>query len=212
MHQTIEHAPDLRVDLDKGLVVNGLSAGGKFACIITQRARKDPIIKDKITGQLLQIPSTCSPGPNGFPERSVLNLSRCMHLFYKLLRVRTVCRFRGKLLSLEQNANAPILNKENMEMFLGLTSSILVLNLNLFITRKYHRGIQRGSRNSLGSLSSPRRILRWTPCSLYTGCGRRSAARRRPLLRRALRGGWCTRQARHVSILSSFAFDCCLYC
>ena len=58
--------------------------------------------------------------------------------------------------------------KENMEMFLGLTSSILVLNLNLFFTRKNHRGIQRGSRNSLGSLSSPRRILRWTPCSLYT--------------------------------------------
>ena len=67
--QVVENASTHHIDLDKGLIVNGLSAGAMFAIILTQRARADPALKDKITGQILQIPPTCHAGPDGYPEK-----------------------------------------------------------------------------------------------------------------------------------------------
>ena len=67
--QVVENASALHIDISKGLVVNGLSAGAMFAIILTQRARADPAMKDKITGQILQIPPTCHAGPDGYPEK-----------------------------------------------------------------------------------------------------------------------------------------------
>lgn len=67
----MSHEKELGVDLRKGLIINGLSAGAMFACIITQRARGDidSDLKDKITGQILQLPPTCRAGPDGYPEK-----------------------------------------------------------------------------------------------------------------------------------------------
>lgn len=67
--QVVNHAKELRVDLKKGFIVNGLSAGAMFACVVTQRARFDEDLKGKITGQILQIPPTCRAGPDGYPEK-----------------------------------------------------------------------------------------------------------------------------------------------
>lgn len=63
------HEKELGVDLRKGFIINGLSAGAMFACIVTQRARSDFDLKDKITGQILQLPPTCLAGPDGYPEK-----------------------------------------------------------------------------------------------------------------------------------------------
>lgn len=67
--QVVNHAKELRVNLRKGFIVNGLSAGAMFACVVTQRARVDEDLKGKITGQILQIPPTCRAGPDGYPEK-----------------------------------------------------------------------------------------------------------------------------------------------
>lgn len=67
--QVVHHARELGVDLKKGFIINGLSAGAMFACIITQRARSDVDLKDKITGQLLQLPPTCLADSDGYPEK-----------------------------------------------------------------------------------------------------------------------------------------------
>lgn len=57
--------------MKKGFLLNGLSAGAGFACIITQRARVDPDLKGLLTGQILQIPPTCHAGKDGYPEKYV---------------------------------------------------------------------------------------------------------------------------------------------
>ncbi|KAI5117941.1 hypothetical protein M0805_002054 [Coniferiporia weirii] len=90
-----KNASALRVDLTKGLVVGGTSAGANFTCIIAQRAREDPELKGKITGQVLQIPSTCS-NREGYPER-----------------------YRDQLLSYAQNNNDPILSPGRRNMFMA---------------------------------------------------------------------------------------------
>ncbi|EJD06359.1 uncharacterized protein FOMMEDRAFT_151600 [Fomitiporia mediterranea MF3/22] len=67
LFQVALNAPGLRVDLKKGFIVGGISAGGNFTCIITQRAREDPELQGKITGQVMQIPETISHTKE-FPE------------------------------------------------------------------------------------------------------------------------------------------------
>lgn len=54
----VANASNLRVDLTKGFIVGGASAGGNLASLITQRARNDPDLRGKITGQALQVPNT----------------------------------------------------------------------------------------------------------------------------------------------------------
>ncbi|EJD06361.1 uncharacterized protein FOMMEDRAFT_102151 [Fomitiporia mediterranea MF3/22] len=89
------NASELRVDLKKGFIVGGLSAGGNFTCVVTQRAREDPGLQDKITGQILQVPGTMSHAKE-FPE----------HL-------------RDKLKSHEQCKDDPILPRSNLALFTG---------------------------------------------------------------------------------------------
>lgn len=57
--------------MKKGFIVNGLSAGAMFVCIITQRACTDSDLKGKLTGQILQVPPAIHPGPDGYSERYV---------------------------------------------------------------------------------------------------------------------------------------------
>ncbi|THH03607.1 hypothetical protein EW145_g6146 [Phellinidium pouzarii] len=90
----VRDAPDLRVSIDKGLIVSGESAGANFTCVIAQRARDDPELKGKITGQVLQIPSTCSGRLQGYPEK-----------------------YKDQLLSFEQNKDDPIITRSMMKMF-----------------------------------------------------------------------------------------------
>ncbi|KAF8583022.1 hypothetical protein K439DRAFT_1661517 [Ramaria rubella] len=71
-------------DLTKGFMVGGVSAGGNFAAVLALKARDDPSLKGKLTGQVLQVPILC-PHPV-FPEK-----------------------WKSELLSTEQNKDAPIL-------------------------------------------------------------------------------------------------------
>lgn len=43
---------------------------------MAQRARTDPDLQGKLTGQILQIPKTCQQAPEGYPERYVLHFYR----------------------------------------------------------------------------------------------------------------------------------------
>lgn len=62
--QTVKNASALRIDVSKGLIVNGTSAGGNFACILTQQALVDPEMKGLVTGQF-----SADPGDLQQPRR-----------------------------------------------------------------------------------------------------------------------------------------------
>ncbi|KAL5526137.1 hypothetical protein ACEPAG_7475 [Sanghuangporus baumii] len=89
------NASSLRVDLKKGFIVGGKSAGGNFTCVITQRARSDPVLQGKLTGQILQIPSTITHSA-GYPEK-----------------------LKDKMISYEQNKDDPILSRAYLALIIG---------------------------------------------------------------------------------------------
>ncbi|EJD06347.1 uncharacterized protein FOMMEDRAFT_144445 [Fomitiporia mediterranea MF3/22] len=86
---------ELRVDLKKGFIIGGTSAGGNFTCTVAQRAREDPELQGKITGQVLQSPETVTHSKE-FPES-----------------------LKDKLKSYEQFKSDPILTRENIALFMG---------------------------------------------------------------------------------------------
>ncbi|KZV73328.1 hypothetical protein PENSPDRAFT_683003 [Peniophora sp. CONT] len=62
------HTEWLSVDLRKGFLVMGSSAGGHLAAVIARRARDDAQLRSSpITGQILQVPVTCHP--DAYPDR-----------------------------------------------------------------------------------------------------------------------------------------------
>ncbi|KAF7376279.1 Abhydrolase-3 domain-containing protein [Mycena sanguinolenta] len=90
-----DNAELLCVDLKKGFLIAGLSAGGHLAAVLAHRARDDPFFEEKkLTGSLLQIPG-------------VLN------------HAATPEKYKPLLLSLEQNKDAPVLSKEKAFWYLS---------------------------------------------------------------------------------------------
>ncbi|KAL0063961.1 hypothetical protein AAF712_009151 [Marasmius tenuissimus] len=82
--------------LKKGFLVGGQSAGGNLSAVIAHLARDDSFFDDKpVTGQLLHIPATVHP--EAVPEK-----------------------YKSLYLSLEQNKDAPILDKKVIEWFYPL--------------------------------------------------------------------------------------------
>ncbi|KAK1225764.1 hypothetical protein PQX77_011283 [Marasmius sp. AFHP31] len=82
--------------LKKGFIVGGQSAGGNLTAVLSHLARDDSFFKDKpLTGQLLQIPA-------------VVHFDAVPEKFKSLYR------------SYEQNKDAPILNRSNIEDFYAL--------------------------------------------------------------------------------------------
>ncbi|KAF8583025.1 hypothetical protein K439DRAFT_110371 [Ramaria rubella] len=77
-------------DVRKGLLVGGPSAGGNLAAVVALRARDDPELKGKLTGQILQVPMICSPP--AYPEK-----------------------WKSELLSMDQNKDAPLLTRHDLE-------------------------------------------------------------------------------------------------
>ncbi|EJF61943.1 hypothetical protein DICSQDRAFT_105059 [Dichomitus squalens LYAD-421 SS1] len=54
---TVENAPSLKVDLSKGFLVGGHSAGGNLSAVLAHETKKDPFFAGRqITGQLLREP------------------------------------------------------------------------------------------------------------------------------------------------------------
>ncbi|KAF9269640.1 hypothetical protein L218DRAFT_953264 [Marasmius fiardii PR-910] len=84
------HPDTFSASLKKGFLIGGRSAGGNLAAVQSWIARDDLFFKDTpLTGQLLQIP--CVVHYQAVPEK-----------------------YKSSLLSLEQNKNAPILNRESV--------------------------------------------------------------------------------------------------
>ncbi|KAF8514363.1 Alpha/Beta hydrolase protein [Hysterangium stoloniferum] len=90
---TVANAHAISADLNKGLIVGGISAGGNLAAAIAQTAARDPTFQGKVTGQILIVPAIVFP--MAYPEK-----------------------YKSELLSLEQNADAPVLTKEKTEFYL----------------------------------------------------------------------------------------------
>ncbi|KAK7460935.1 hypothetical protein VKT23_008863 [Stygiomarasmius scandens] len=81
------------MSLKKGFIIGGASSGGNMSAALSLRARDDPFFKDKaLTGQALIIPLLIHP--DAYSELSE--------------------EYRSRLLSLEQNADAPGLNKKSV--------------------------------------------------------------------------------------------------
>ncbi|KAJ7623551.1 alpha/beta hydrolase fold-domain-containing protein [Roridomyces roridus] len=88
-----ESASRLSVDLKKGFVVGGASAGANLSAVVAHRARDDAFFKaNQLTGQLLQIPAVVHP--EAVPEK-----------------------YKPVLLSLEQNKDAPVLDRPAVDWF-----------------------------------------------------------------------------------------------
>ncbi|KAJ7069846.1 Alpha/Beta hydrolase protein [Mycena amicta] len=85
-----ENAPLLRADLKKGFILGGLSAGGHLTAVLAHRVRDDPFFKDRpVTGHVIQFPAVLHP--DAYPEE-----------------------YKDRLLSYQQNKNAPILSWESV--------------------------------------------------------------------------------------------------
>ncbi|KAJ7710411.1 alpha/beta hydrolase fold-domain-containing protein [Mycena rosella] len=90
---TAVNAAELSGAPAKGFLIGGVSAGAHYAAIVGHRARDDVFFQSTpLTGQILQIPAAVHIA--GYPER-----------------------FKADLLSIEQNKDAPMLNKANCEFF-----------------------------------------------------------------------------------------------
>lgn len=87
------NAGPLDVHPQRGFVVGGFSAGSTFAAVISQLAR-DEDMQPPITGQLLSLPSVLHRSV--YPEQ-----------------------FKHELLSIDQNANAPVINLKSLDIFEG---------------------------------------------------------------------------------------------
>ncbi|KAL0573578.1 hypothetical protein V5O48_008374 [Marasmius crinis-equi] len=98
------HPSQFCASLEKGFIIYGASSGGNLATVLAHQARDDPVLRDtRLTGQLLQMPSTIHP--DAYPDR-----------------------FRDELRSLEQNKEGPIFTKEGYKLVLGLTLHFFILN------------------------------------------------------------------------------------
>ncbi|KAJ6522235.1 cytochrome P450 [Mycena vulgaris] len=88
----VDNAPEISASLTKGFLLGGASAGAHYTAAIAHRARDDPFFEAfPLTGQILQIPAVLHPA--AYPEQ-----------------------FKAELW-VEQNKDAPILSKANLEFF-----------------------------------------------------------------------------------------------
>ncbi|KAI0644071.1 Alpha/Beta hydrolase protein [Trametes meyenii] len=88
---TVANAKSLKVDLSKGFLVGGQSAGGNYPAAMAHRAKADPFFAHSpLTGQVLQIPVLLHPDAPVSEED------------------------KAKLTSYAENAEAPLLNPGHM--------------------------------------------------------------------------------------------------
>ncbi|KAK7045087.1 Alpha/Beta hydrolase protein [Favolaschia claudopus] len=90
---TATNAAALSASLSKGFLIAGGSGGAHYAAAIAHRARDDSFFETrKLTGHLLQIPSLLHPQANRE-------------------------KYKADLLSAEQNKDAPVMGKANLDFF-----------------------------------------------------------------------------------------------
>ncbi|GJJ12939.1 hypothetical protein Clacol_007186 [Clathrus columnatus] len=82
----------ISVDVSKGVIVGGFSAGGNLSAVITRKALKDRDVRGKITGQILISPYMLFKG--AYPDK-----------------------WKSKLLSTTQNADDMILPRKAVEFY-----------------------------------------------------------------------------------------------
>ena len=88
-----ENATDLKIDLEKGFLVGGDSAGGNISAAITLKAREDPFFASRpLTGQYLREPAVVYP--EAHPEK-----------------------YNADLQSLNKYTATPLLNRESTLQF-----------------------------------------------------------------------------------------------
>ena len=74
-YKVASHPDILHVDLQKGFLVMGSSAGAHLAAVVARRTLSAPLYRSNpVTGQILQVPVTCHP--DALPERSSLETLR----------------------------------------------------------------------------------------------------------------------------------------
>ncbi|EDN92848.1 hypothetical protein SS1G_08713 [Sclerotinia sclerotiorum 1980 UF-70] len=91
LEETAANLDDLHINPSKGFLVGGISAGANFASIVSHLYRDDNI-SPPLTGVYLSIPPI-------IPEKVVPE------------------KYKSVYLSLEQNKNAPLLNREVADVF-----------------------------------------------------------------------------------------------
>ncbi|KAI0640844.1 Alpha/Beta hydrolase protein [Trametes meyenii] len=91
---TVTNASALKVDLSKGFLVGGQSAGGNVSAVVSQLARDDPFFKEHpLTGQLLREPMVIHP--DCYPEN-----------------------LKSELRAMEENKDAPLMTREHIDLMI----------------------------------------------------------------------------------------------
>ncbi|GJJ12940.1 hypothetical protein Clacol_007187 [Clathrus columnatus] len=88
----LANTEDICVNVSKGVLIGGISAGGNLTAVMAHRALKDDEIRGKITGQILIVPGTIAY--HAIPDK-----------------------WKPELLSVEQNKDALILSKKSLELY-----------------------------------------------------------------------------------------------
>ncbi|KAI0708768.1 Alpha/Beta hydrolase protein [Cerioporus squamosus] len=92
----VNHASELKIDLKKGFLVGGDSAGANMSAAITIKAREDPLFREyPLTGQYLREPTVLHHG--AVPEK-----------------------YQDEIRSFSEFTSTPILNTESMHRFLNV--------------------------------------------------------------------------------------------
>ncbi len=101
--QVAENAAELKVDLKKGFIVGGDSAGGNMAAAIAIKARDDPFFAGRpLTGQYLREPTLAYPG--AYPEK-----------------------YKAAIRSFDIYTHMPLMNKETLLHYFGASSPVTEL-------------------------------------------------------------------------------------
>ncbi|GJJ12938.1 hypothetical protein Clacol_007185 [Clathrus columnatus] len=91
----LANAKNISLDISKGVLIGGLSAGGNLSAVIAQKSLRDDEIRGKITGQLLISP-------------------------FLLYHTAYPDRWKSELLSKKQNEDAMILPDKALELYTDL--------------------------------------------------------------------------------------------
>ncbi len=103
--QVAENAAELKVDLKKGFIVAGDSAGANMAAAISIKARDDPFFAGHpLTGQYLREPAVAYPGAH--PEK-----------------------YKAAIRSFDIYADMPLLSKKAALRFFGTSSLVTAVRV-----------------------------------------------------------------------------------
>lgn len=169
--QAVNNCASLNASPSLGLIVGGCSAGGNLATSVALRARDDPFFSTQpITGQLIQVPQTIHPDAS-IPEKCVYSTSS--KTCCPCQTAATQPRYRSVSQSWTECAHAPLLSRNDLDMFSGTYNNVTYGYDTRSLTSRFSNSLieSRSERPSIFSLTCTKSCR--PPSSRFTNswCG-----------------------------------------